>query len=121
MNGLRRSMAICSVGAITVLATAASGTAAPVKNPNSLFLEMSCGGTQSQLYVSPARGASVQLVDGTQNTVTFALTVNDPLNEIGGSFSFQKSAISAGLLTECTGTVVGTQAVTFTALALVTG
>jgi hypothetical protein len=39
---------------------------------------------------------------------------------IGGSFSFQKSGIPAGLLTECKGTVVGTQAVTFTALALVT-
>src|SRR5919198_2392974 len=113
--------AMTVLSALAVLATASSAAADPVQNPNSLLLQMNCGGTESQLYVTPAAGHAVMLVNGTQNTITFALTVNDPLNEIGGSFSVPLTAgIPTSLLTECTGTVVGTQAVTFTALSLVT-
>ena len=122
MKRLRAGAAAITVfGLLAVLALASSAVADPVRNPNSLSLEMNCGGTQSELYVTPAAGHAVMLVNGTQNTVTFALTVNDPLNEIGGSFSVPLAAgIPTSLLTECTGTVVGTQAVTFTALSLVT-
>src|SRR5919197_2781440 len=76
--------AMTVLSALAVLATASSAAADPVQNPNSLLLQMNCGGTESQLYVTPAAGHAVMLVNGTQNTITFALTVNDPLNEIGG-------------------------------------
>jgi hypothetical protein len=119
LKSFAAAMAVLS--ALAVLATASSAAADPVQNPNSLLLQMNCGGTESQLYVTPAAGHAVMLVNGTQNTITFALTVNDPLNEIGGSFSVPlRAGIPTSLLTECTGTVVGTQAVTFTALSLVT-
>jgi hypothetical protein len=122
MRRLRAFAAAAAVlSAFAVLALASSAAADPVRNPNSLLLEMNCGGAQTELYVTPAAGHAVMLVNGTQNTVTFALTVNDPRNEIGGSFSVPLTAgIPTSLLTECTGTVVGTQAVTFTALSLVT-
>ncbi|MDQ3857276.1 MAG: hypothetical protein M3327_02340 [Actinomycetota bacterium] len=122
MKRLRRFAAAITVfSGVAALALASSAVADPVRNPNSLLLEMNCGGIQSELYVTPAAGHAVMLVNATQNTVTFALTVNDPLNEIGGSFSVPLTAgIPTSLLTECTGTVVGTQAVTFTALSLVT-
>jgi hypothetical protein len=121
MRRLPCAGAMAVAGGVAALALASSVEADPVQNPNSLLLEMSCGGSQSQLYVTPASGHAVMLVNGTQNTITFALDVNDPLGEIGGSFSVPLTAgIPTRLLTECTGTVVGTQAVTFTALSLVT-
>jgi hypothetical protein len=56
--------------------------------------------------------------------VTEQLSVSDPLNEIGGSFSVSGpnfATLSAeGLLTECVGAVVGTQSATFTAEVLKT-
>jgi hypothetical protein len=56
--------------------------------------------------------------------VTTKLTVSDPLNEVGGSFSVtgpEYQALNArGLLTTCTGTVVGTSGVTFVASVLKT-
>src|SRR5919197_132356 len=72
--------AMTVLSALAVLATASSAAADPVQNPNSLLLQMNCGGTESQLYVTPAAGHAVMLVNGTQNTITFALTVNDPLS-----------------------------------------
>jgi hypothetical protein len=122
MRQIERVAAVAVLGAaLGPLAVASVAAADPVKNPNSLVLLMTCGGQESALYVTPASGSSVMMVNGTENTITFALTVNDPLNEIGGSFSVPlRSGIPRTLLTECTGTVVGTQAVTFTALSLVT-
>jgi hypothetical protein len=109
------------MGALAPLAFAPTAAADPVRNPNSLQLQMNCGGSQSDLYVSPAAGHAVMMVNGTRNTITLALTVNDPLGEIGGSYSIPlTTGVPESMLTECTGTVVGTQAVTFTALALVT-
>jgi hypothetical protein len=56
--------------------------------------------------------------------VTEQLSVSDPLDEIGGSFSVTGPSFASlgakGLLTECVGAVVGTQSVTFTAEVLKT-
>jgi hypothetical protein len=121
MREFARIAAAASLGALVPLVFAQAAMADPVRSPNSIVLQMSCGGNQSALYVSPASGSAVMMVNGTQNTITFALTVNDPLNEIGGSFSVPlTSGVPLTRLTECTGAVVGTQAVTFTALSLVT-
>jgi hypothetical protein len=121
MRQLERIAAVAILGAVGPLALAPVAVADPIKNPNSLLLQMTCGGTPSALYVSPASGSAVMLVNGSQNTITFALTVNDPLNEIGGSFSVPLNVgIPLTRLTQCAGTVVGTQAVSFTALSLVT-
>jgi hypothetical protein len=108
---------LVGLGPVVLVPVAAAD---PVTSPNTLLLEMSCGGAESELYVTPASGSAVLSVNGTENTITKALTVDDPLNEIGGSFSIPLAGgIPLRLLTECSGTVVGTQAVTFTALSLI--
>jgi hypothetical protein len=71
--------------------------------------------------VSPASGAAVLDTTSTTVQVTFSLTVTDPLGEIGGSFTVPLSGkIPLRKLTNCSGTVIGTSAVTYSAQVLVT-
>ena len=112
MAALALATAGLSVGAVRV-------SAAPVNNPLSLELVGTCSDGSAYDAFSPARGRAVIDTLSHSVQVTEQLSVSDPLNEIGGSFSATATnypALSAaGLLIECVGTVVGTQAVTFTA------
>ena len=78
-----------------------------------------CSDGSSYDAFSPARGHAVIDTLGSGTQVTVALSVNDPGNELGGSFTFAgpnyPALLAAGRLTTCTGTVVGTTAVTFVA------
>ncbi|TML07095.1 MAG: hypothetical protein E6G38_09340 [Actinobacteria bacterium] len=98
--------------------------AAPVNNPLSLELVGTCSDGSAYDAFSPAGGHAVIDTLSHSVQVTEQLSVSDPLNEIGGSFSVtgtNYAALSAaGLLTHCIGTVVGTQSVTFTAEVLKT-
>ena len=98
--------------------------AAPVNNPLSLELVGTCSDGSAYDAFSPAGGHAVIDTLSQSVHVTEQLSVSDPLNESGGSFSVtgtNYAALSAaGLLTHCIGTVVGTQSVTFTAEVLKT-
>jgi hypothetical protein len=104
--------------------TVAEAAAAPVKNPLSIELVGTCSDGSAYDAFSPARGHAVIDTLSHSAQVTEQLSVSDPLNEIGGSFSGTGpnfAPLSAkGLLTECVGSVVGTQSVTFTAEVLKT-
>jgi hypothetical protein len=104
--------------------TVAEAAAAPVKNPLSIELVGTCSDGSAYEAFSPARGHAVIDTLSHSVQVTEQLSVSDPLNEIGGSFSGTGpnfAPLSAkGLLTECVGSVVGTQSVTFTAEVLKT-
>lgn len=121
---LRRFVAALTLAASALAVGAVSAPAAPVNNPLSLELVGTCSDGSSYDAFSPARGHSVidTLTHGVQ--VTEQLSVSDPNNEIGGSFSVtgpEYAPLSAaGLLTHCIGTVVGTTNVTFTAEVLKT-
>ena len=115
---------------ILVLALATFGlaavdaAAAPIHNPLSIELVGTCSDGSVYDAFSPARGHAVVDTLSHSVQVTEQLSVSDPLNEIGGSFSGTGpnfAPLSAqGLLTECAGSVVGTQSVTFTAEVLKT-
>jgi hypothetical protein len=104
--------------------TAGEAAAAPVNNPLSLELVGTCSDGSAYDAFSPARGRAIIDTLSQSVQVTEQISVSDPLNEIGGSFSATSTnfaPLSAqGLLTECVGTVVGTQSVTFTAEVLKT-
>jgi hypothetical protein len=115
---------VLALAALGLAITAVQAAAAPVNNPLSLELVGTSSDGSSYDAFSPARGHAVIDTLSSSVQVTEALSVSDPLNEIGGSFSGagpNYAPLSAqGLLTECVGTVVGTQAVTFTAEVLKT-
>jgi hypothetical protein len=119
-----RLVLVLALTAFGLGATAVQAAAAPVKNPLSIELVGTCSDGSAYDAFSPARGHAVIDTLSHSVQVTEALSVTDPLNEIGGSFSGagpNYGPLSAqGLLTECVGTVVGTQAVTFTAEVLKT-
>ncbi len=114
------AVAIASVAVVPTVA--APAIADPVKGHNTLSLTADCsGGRTFTFLISPASGAAVLDTHSTAVQVTFALTVNDPLNELGGSFSIPlKAGIPRDKLISCNGTVIGTQAVTYSALVLLT-
>jgi len=119
-----RLMLVLALATLALGATAAEAPAAPVKNPLSLELVGTCSDGSAYDAFSPARGHAVidTLSHGVQ--VTEQLSVSDPLDEVGGSFSVTGPSYAPlgakGLLTECVGAVVGTQSVTFTAEVLKT-
>jgi hypothetical protein len=119
-----RLMLVLALATLVLGATAAEASAAPVKNPLSLELVGTCSDGSAYDAFSPARGHAVidTLSHGLQ--ITEQLSVSDPLDEIGGSFSVTGPSYAPlgakGLLTECVGAVVGTQSVTFTAEVLKT-
>ena len=106
---------------VVLLALCVSGVATargPEKNPKALELVGTCSdGSSYEAFTPPGRSVIDTLSTSVQ--VTGQLTLSDPLNEVGGSFSGATQALpalsAAGLLTTCTGTVVGTTAVTFSA------
>ena len=57
MRSRRVGMSVVAAAAGAMLTLAGPAQADPVNSPNILTLQMSCGGTTSQLYVSPASGA----------------------------------------------------------------
>lgn len=119
-----RLVLVLALTAFGLAATAVQAAAAPVNNPLSIELVGTCSDGSAYDAFSPARGHAVIDTLSHSVQVTVALSVSDPLNEIGGSFSGtgpNYGPLSGhGLLTECVGTVVGTQAVTFTAEVLKT-
>jgi hypothetical protein len=104
--------------------TAVEAAAAPVKNPLSIELVGTCSDGSAYDAFSPARGHAVIDTLSHSVQVTERLSIDDPLNEIGGSFSGTASSFvplnAQGMLTECVGAVVGTQHVTFIAEVLKT-
>ena len=124
MRQLRPVIAALVLGASALAVGAVRAPAAPINNPLSLELVGTCSDGSSYDAFSPARGRAVidTLTQSVQ--VTEQLSVSDPNNEIGGSFSVTGSNYAplsaAGLLTHCIGTVVGTTSVTFTAEVLKT-
>ena len=119
-----RLMLVLALATLALGATAAEASAAPVKNPLSLELVGTCGDGSAYDAFSPARGHAVIDTLSHSVQVTEQLSVNDPLDEIGGSFSVTGPSYAplgaTDLLTECVGAVVGTQSVTFTAEVLKT-
>jgi len=119
-----RFMLVLALATLALGATAAEASAAPVKNPLSLELVGTCSDGSHYDAFSPARGHAVIDTLSHSVQVTEQLSVSDPLNEIGGSFSVTGPSYAPlgakGLLTECVGAVVGTQSVTFTAEVLKT-
>ena len=119
-----RLMLVLALATLVLGATAAEASAAPVKNPLSLELVGTCSDGSAYDAFSPARGHAVIDTLSHSVQVTEQLSVSDPLNEIGGSFSVTGPSYAPlgakGLLTECVGAVVGTQSVTFTAEVLKT-
>lgn len=118
---MKRIVVATAIG-MTLLATAGVANADPVNSPNTLALTAVCSNGESYTFlVTPASGSAVLDTGSTAVQITFGLTVNDPLNEIGGSFSLPvRGGIPASKLTTCSGTVIGTQAVTYTAQVLIT-
>ena len=82
-----RLMLVLALATLALGATAAEASAAPVKNPLSLELVGTCSDGSHYDAFSPARGHAVidTLSHGVQ--VTEQLSVSDPLDEVGGSFS----------------------------------
>jgi hypothetical protein len=119
-----RLVPVLALATLGLAASAVGAAAAPVNNPLSLELVGTCSDGSAYDAFSPARGHAVIDTLSHSVQVTEQLSVSDPLNEIGGSFSASGpnfAPLSAeGLLTECVGTVVGTQSVTFTAEVLKT-
>ncbi|HVQ87507.1 MAG TPA: hypothetical protein VMT88_04920 [Actinomycetes bacterium] len=105
---------------LVVMCFATPASARPVSNPNSVTLTAQCDGGRTYTFlVSPASGSAVLDTQSTAVQVTFALAVSDPLNEFGGSFSVPFNVgIPQGKLISCSGTVIGTQQVTYTATVL---
>src|SRR5436305_12017027 len=107
-----RLMLVLALATLALGATAAEASAAPVNNPLSLELVGTCSDGSAYDAFSPAGGHAVIDTLSHSVQVTEQLSVSDPLNEIGGSFSVtgtNDAALSAaGLLTHCIGTVVGT-------------
>ena len=122
MTSLRWSGTVLSLALILIASSAVGAAADPVSAPASVPLTAVCSNGQSYAFlVSPASGSAVLDTASTTVMVTFSLTVSDPLNEFGGSFSVPLGAkIPARKLTNCSGAVIGTQAVTYTAQVLVT-
>ena len=112
--------AVVTLGTGTALAGPA--VADPVNSGNTFALTAECSnGDTFTFLVSPARGRAVLDTSGTSVQLTFALAVDDPLNEIGGSFTVPlDTGIPRDKLTACSGTVIGTESVTYTALVLLT-
>ena len=119
-----RFMLVLALATLALGATAAEASPAPVKNPLSLELVGTCSDGSAYDAFSPARGHAVIDTLSHSVQVTEQLSVSDPLDEIGGSFSVTGPSYAPlgakGLLTECVGAVVGTQSVTFTAEVLKT-
>ena len=122
MTSFRCSVTVLSHAVILVASSAVGAAADPVSAPTSVPITAVCSNGQSYAFlVSPASGSAVLDTASTTVMVTFSLTVNDPLNEFGGSFSVPlRAKIPARKLTNCSGAVIGTQAVTYTAQVLVT-
>jgi hypothetical protein len=122
MTNLRWGARVLSLAVILVGSSAVGAAADPVANPTSVSITAVCSNGQTYAFlVSPASGSAVLDTASTTVQVTFSLTVNDPLNEFGGSFSVPlRAKIPASKLTNCSGAVIGTQAVTYTAQVLVT-
>ena len=100
------------------LALPAVAGADPVRNPTSIDITAVCtNGQEYTFLVTPAHGRAVLDTKSTGVQLTFSITVSDPLNEVGGSFSTGpvRVGIPASSFTSCSGTVLGTQAVTYTA------
>lgn len=118
---MKRLLAFVVIG-LTLFGTVVSAHADPVKNPNTLALAEQCSNGRTYTFlVSPASGRSVLDTNGTTVQMTFGLAVSDPLNELGGSFEVPLTVgIPRDRLISCTGSVIGTQEVTFTALVLLT-
>ena len=119
-----RLVLVLALATFGLAASAVEAAAAPINNPLSLELVGTCSDGSAYDAFSPARGHAVIDTLSHSVQVTEQLSVSDPLNEIGGFFSGSGpnfAPLSAeGLLTECAGSVVGTQSVTFTAEVLKT-
>jgi hypothetical protein len=117
MKGIVASIVVC-----LTLVTAVAANADPIRSSNTLALTEHCSNGRTYTFlVSPASGHAVLDTSGTTVQVTFALAVSDPLNELGGSFVVPLTAgIPQGKLISCTGSVLGTEAVVFTSVVLLT-
>ena len=119
-----RLVLVLALATFGLAAAAVEAAAAPINNPLSIELVGTCSDGSAYDAFSPARGHAVIDTLSHSVQVTEQLSVSDPLNEIGGSFSGAGpnfAPLSArGLLTECMGVVGGTQSVTFTAEVLKT-
>jgi hypothetical protein len=114
-----RLVLVLALATLGLAVSAVEAAAAPINNPNSIELVGTCSDGSAYDAFSPARGHAVIDTLSHSVQVTEQLFVNDPLKEIGGSFSVTGPSFAPlsakGLLTECVGSVVGTQSVTFTA------
>ncbi len=110
---------VCLALLVLFGSTSVASGRGPANNPLSLELVGACADGSSYDAFSPAAGHAVIDTLTTSVQVTVQLSVSDPNNELGGSFSVTGPSFAAlnaaGLLTTCTGTVVGTTAVTFIA------
>lgn len=115
---------LCLASLVLFGGTSVANARGPDKSPLSLHLVGACADGSSYDAFSPAAGHAVIDTLTTSVQVTVQLSVSDPNNELGGSFSVTGPSFAAldaaGLLTACTGSVVGTTAVTFTAAVLKT-
>ncbi len=110
---------LCLALLVLLGGTGVASARGPDNNPLSLHLVGACADGSSYDAFSPAAGHAVIDTLTTSVQVTVQLSVSDPNNELGGSFSVTGPSFAAlnaaELLTTCTGTVVGTTAVTFIA------
>jgi hypothetical protein len=108
-------LAAAVAGCVLSAVPTAVASADPTHNPNLLTLQETCANGATYTLVSPASGKAVLDLNSTGVQLTRQLTVTDPLNELGGSFTVPlQHGFTLSELTKCTGTVVGTS-VTFTA------
>jgi hypothetical protein len=118
---MKRIVASIVIG-LAAICPAVAANADPVNSPNTLALTEQCSNGRTYTFlITPASGRSVLDTNGTTVQVTFSLAVSDPLNELGGSFGLPlKVGIPQSKLISCTGSVIGTQAVTFVSQVLLT-
>jgi hypothetical protein len=107
---------------LALIGPVAAANADPVNSSNTLALTEECSNGRTYTFlITPASGRAVLDTNGTTVQMTFSLAVSDPLNELGGSFTIPLSVgIQQSKLISCSGSVIGTEAVTFTAQVLLT-
>lgn len=111
---MRRFALLIFASFLPLLAVSSAAWADPSRSSNTLTLQETCSDGNDYTLVTPAAGRSLLHLDGTDVQLTRQLTVTDPLNELGGSFSVPlQPGFTLDELVKCTGTVVGTS-VTFT-------
>jgi hypothetical protein len=107
---------------LALIGPAVAANADPVNSSNALALTEECSNGRTYTFlITPASGRAVLDTNDTTVQLTFSLAVSDPLNELGGSFTIPLTVgISQSKLISCSGSVIVTQAVTFTAQVLLT-